>query len=296
MELSLPMKRRRILLLLALAVVAAGLALFWPRGPREPVYQGIPLSSWLGLDPAETTTRHEAVRALGTNALPWLLNEFSSQVPTNGFRVGFNNWADRHTRVTFRFRIDRVRRAASALQMLGPAVTPALPELARYFGDGLRASDAVFAMAGAGELAIPWFQKALDSTTAEAEIAAVACLERLATRTAAAIPPLVQALGHSNDVVRRMAAWALDAPTPRPDLTVPALTAALADSNAEVRRWAAQGLGWRAQHAASALSALRRLMTDTNRLVAQEAGNAVFKIESAAPPSGAWKAGTGQPH
>jgi hypothetical protein len=294
------MKRRRILLLLALAVVAMGLVVFWPRGPKEPVYQGKPLSQWLeaqvtptkqagGIIVATTTSEwpdaSTAVRALGTNALPWLLYEFSSQEPTNGLRVTFNRWADKYPRLRFLFRTDplRVKRAARGLQLLGPAVTPALPELARYFGDARRASDAIYAMAGAGELAIPWFDKALASTNAQAEVAAVACLERLATSTAAAVPPLVKALQHTNDAVRRMAAWALDASTARPDLTIPALTGALSDSDPEVRRWAAQGLGWRAKHASQSLPALRRLMADSNRHVAEDASNAVLRIEQTTP-------------
>ena len=136
------MKRRRILLLLALAAVAMGLGLFWPRGPKEPVYKGKRLSQWLadtvtppkragGLFPGTTTQPREdaseAARALGTNALPWLMYEFNSQVPTNGPRVTFNRWAGKHPRLTFRFHIDplRVTRAARGLQMLGPAITPA---------------------------------------------------------------------------------------------------------------------------------------------------------------------------
>jgi hypothetical protein len=297
------MKRRRFLLLLALAVVAAGFVLVWPRGPREPVHQGKPLSRWLeeamapskrvgGFFAGTTTESREwtdassAVRAIGTNALPWLLYEFNSQEPTNGLRVTFNRWALKHPRLSFRFHIDslRVTRAASGLQMLGPAVTPALPELARYFGDARRASDAIYAMAGAGELAIPWFRKALGSTNAQAEVAVVACLERLATTSAAAIPPLVEALQHTNVVVRRTAAWGLDAYTPPHDLTVAALTEALSDPDPAVRLWAAQALGWRATHAAQALPALRRLMLDSNRHIAEEASNAVVKITSAAPP------------
>src|SRR5262245_30938470 len=42
------MKRLRILLLLALAaIVAVGLVLFWPRGPKEPVWCDVPISQWI---------------------------------------------------------------------------------------------------------------------------------------------------------------------------------------------------------------------------------------------------------
>src|SRR5262249_56685440 len=94
------MKRRRILLLLALAAVtAAGFTVCWPRGPKEPVYQGKLLSQWLQV-PLENRSNQEveqavrAVKAIGTNALPSLLYEFSRPLP---LRIeSFNLWLSGH--------------------------------------------------------------------------------------------------------------------------------------------------------------------------------------------------------
>ena len=60
------MKRRRILLLLALVVVAMACVLFWPRGPAEPVYQGRKLSEWLedSFQGQEAETRRAAEQAV----------------------------------------------------------------------------------------------------------------------------------------------------------------------------------------------------------------------------------------
>src|SRR5262245_29805351 len=89
------MKRRRILLLLVLAAATAAGFLCWPRGPREPappepVYQGRTLSEWLedaypGPFGAKYRTAEQAVQAIGTNALPWLMSEFKRRSDANWF-------------------------------------------------------------------------------------------------------------------------------------------------------------------------------------------------------------------
>src|SRR6185503_1237613 len=84
-------KRRRILLLAAVGVMAA-LFFLWPRGPREPVYQGKRLTQWINQANTEirmgASGRFDRIReeartalaAIGTNALPFLLNEFTRPI------------------------------------------------------------------------------------------------------------------------------------------------------------------------------------------------------------------------
>src|SRR5574342_552978 len=85
---NLPMIRRRILLLLALAAVAAAIFLFLPRGPNEPVYEGKGLTQWIeeGYVQASSPTQYSrasrentrrALQAMGTNALPYLLYQLA---------------------------------------------------------------------------------------------------------------------------------------------------------------------------------------------------------------------------
>src|SRR5690348_12098163 len=73
--------RRRLLLLLTGAVLIASLLVFlWPeRGPKEPRYQGKSLSEWIARAvpipraPSMHADAEEAIRHMGTNALPCLL-------------------------------------------------------------------------------------------------------------------------------------------------------------------------------------------------------------------------------
>ena len=68
-------------MLLALALAGAALSLLW-RKPSEPVYQGRKLSAWCiqlsqSSSAEERTTAAEAIRQIGTNAFPQLLQWIS---------------------------------------------------------------------------------------------------------------------------------------------------------------------------------------------------------------------------
>ena len=93
--------RRRIGLVLIFGIIAAALA-YYTLQSREPVYQGRRLSAWLdeltaGMtgpvsngSPAVLENRHrkakEALRAIGTNALPQLVKYLPEKPGRGGFR------------------------------------------------------------------------------------------------------------------------------------------------------------------------------------------------------------------
>ncbi len=83
-------KRKRIVVFAGVIVAAAVSSIFWPR-EREPVYQGKKLSEWLkeyrqvahgGSDMEREAA--VAVRAIGTNALPWLERWIATDVCSYG--------------------------------------------------------------------------------------------------------------------------------------------------------------------------------------------------------------------
>jgi hypothetical protein len=70
-------RRRQITLIIVAAVSLAGIA-FWLLRPREPEYQGRPLSAWLedlttGRDGVQLERARQAIQEIGTNAVPELL-------------------------------------------------------------------------------------------------------------------------------------------------------------------------------------------------------------------------------
>src|SRR5690349_3457600 len=84
-------RRRPILIVLAASLlVAIGVVAFWP-GPKEPEYDGKTLSEWLDLcrnyrlgnesQSQSAQIAQEAVRKIGTNGLPLLVNWMNYDMP-----------------------------------------------------------------------------------------------------------------------------------------------------------------------------------------------------------------------
>ena len=131
------MSRKRI----AVAISTVSLLLFFV-GPRrqnthpEPVWDGRSLSSWLddlatGSSKEVREPAEEALRKIGTNALPFLLETLAQR--DSGLNRTLLKLNEKQTLVRFRARAvsrDRVR-ALLAFDALGTLARPALPELAR---------------------------------------------------------------------------------------------------------------------------------------------------------------------
>jgi hypothetical protein len=290
------MNRRRILLVLSLAAVAAGVAVFWPRGPKEPVYQGKRLSKWIKEAHGESELRMEplsrqarqtarkAIRSIGTNALPFLLSELTG--PISQWRVSFNRWAEGKTMVPFRFRDEeqRIWQAADGLHFLGPDSAPALPVLAGCLADPQRGFAAAHAMSGAGELAVPYLLPAIAATDLTTARKALGALGDIAKENESAVPILVQFVTHTNSSIRQWAASHLAVVESHTDLTVPVLTAALSDPEWAVRHYAANALGGIGPKAKAAVPELLRLMKQTPSSATLAASNALFHIDPTTLP------------
>ena len=135
------MKRRRILLFILSTVAAITFAiLVWPR-EREPEYNAIPLSEWIthynidGYDSQAT----EAIRHIGTNALPYLLRWIHYEKPrwkTSLNLLGAKLPSSIQKLPLFRWLVYdkaelRAERAVDAFSVLGPKARPATDELVR---------------------------------------------------------------------------------------------------------------------------------------------------------------------
>ena len=285
--------------MLALAVGVAGVAILWPRGPREPVYEGKRLSEWI--EDAHPTLRYttgmelskeqeaalQAIHAIGTNALPWLMYEYTR--PLSKWRLTYNRWADRRTKWKFRFDAgqSRIGRATSGLELLGSDIAPALPELAGLLGDRAPGRAAEMVMAQGTWQAVPYFVKAVNSTNPHIQVAAVHGLSMLTVTVAAAVPPLVLSLQSTNFWIRVSAAEGLQRTPFHPELTIPALTVALSDPVPHVQRMAASSLASLQNIADSLIANLRQQMQSTNLAVVLTASNALHLLHStpARPPA-----------
>jgi len=138
--------------------------------PNEPNYGGKTLSTWLdelaALDYSKRwdplTKPVQAVRAMGTNALPWLLSELRS----DGGRLPakLNQLLTKQSVIKYRFRDinSRLSRAALGFQALGELAEPAIPALLRLVEN--KPGFVPGALAAIGPAAVPALQQCLTDT------------------------------------------------------------------------------------------------------------------------------------
>jgi hypothetical protein len=131
------MRKRGVYLMMAVLVVGGVLVTVFGRREREPEYGGKRLSEWVMKLPSEGAEK--AIRAIGTNALPYLMKWIRYDMPSWKQRLygGVNaalsslnsEWglSDEQT-----FRSDR---AVDAFRVLGGQAKPAIPELSGMLND-----------------------------------------------------------------------------------------------------------------------------------------------------------------
>ena len=133
----------RVLHFVAGVALLAVAFVVWPRGPKEPVYQGKALTQWIreahdvGIF-EQTDETKAAMSAMGTNAIPFLLKEFTR--PIGRWQGRLYAWVNGRPFFRIRLRTDeeRVRLAGNGLLLLGTNAAPALPVLAGYRNDPVR--------------------------------------------------------------------------------------------------------------------------------------------------------------
>jgi len=178
-----------------------GVAL-WP-GEREPEYKGKKLSEWL--DEYNSPAAKQAISAIGTRALPFLVTWIRNEHPE--WREGLNNFARRWG--LFEKRVERDDNQRKWLQInapygfkeLGVLALPAVPQLTNLFCDpnwnngGVSAGEALAYLGPAWPQAIPLVCRSLTNRSpAVRERAVQACAFMKESRDAV-VPALTLACG-----------------------------------------------------------------------------------------------------
>ena len=163
------MNRRRVFILVSLGVVVSLILLLWPSQP-EPAYQNRRLSSWL-LDSGPFPSGHdqgagEAIRQMGTNSLPCLINWLDYQRPAWRDKVvvlysklprALQNQSLKESLASGR--AQKLSEAALwTFEILGPSAAPAVPQLTRMLedpGKSALAGRVMYCLGGIGEPARP---------------------------------------------------------------------------------------------------------------------------------------------
>ncbi|MBI3415975.1 MAG: HEAT repeat domain-containing protein [Verrucomicrobia bacterium] len=291
------MKNREFSIEIGIVALLVGLFVFVLLSPvaREPVYQGKPLKVWLeAFDQNYQTTNYiaaqAAIRAMGTNTLPFLIRYLRSKDPP--FHIQVVRW-----RAKLHLLGDKVdyatfwhRRAATACGELGADGEAAFPAMVEAMNDYQAASDVGDALSRMMPKSVPVLTnvllkgnvtarcRAADALTTAFSLAAVEEMGRTA---------LLNALNDPDPGPRATAASAFQFWNTRLDLIVPVLARALSDPDPSVRGNAATSLGNFGNAARPAVPMLLKLLQDTNDYPRKRSAEMLLKID----PDAASKAG-----
>jgi len=271
--------RRWFRIALAVVVVASVLAaVVWQVWPEpEPVYQGKSLRAWIlqynyAQKEGEKTRGQEAqdaVRHIGTNAIPTLLKMLSKKDSAAESKlVGLWNRHLHSVPYSIRYPDWYENQAANLNSMAAQ-------------GFEILGADAQQAAAAL----IRIYERNISPTSQYATGTALNGIGPAAQRMA--IPSYLRGAASSNATVREVAVWSLFGVHTEPQLVVPALVRALGDTNWVIRLVAARGLGNFGTNAQQAVPALVILLSDPNMRVRPNATNALKAID----PEVAAKAG-----
>lgn len=202
--------RQRVLFLVAGVAFLAVAFFAWHLGPNEPVYQGKAVTQWIneahdvGIF-EQTDEMKTAMLAFGTNAVPFLLEEFTR--PISRRRDRLYAWINSHSFFKIRLRTDeeRVIVAGRGLMLLETNAAPALPVLARYLEDPARDGFVTEIFYTLGDAALPYVAAGLTSTNSLAITNVLGSLQRMAYRSVRARDAFATALSHPSPTVRATA-------------------------------------------------------------------------------------------
>jgi HEAT repeat protein len=234
------------------------------------------------LDDGDTQTEHEAaadaIRHIGSNAVPWLLKWMQYEQPA--WKEGIEDFRNRHrlTWITVDRAELRARGAHGVFEVLGPRGRAAAPELTRLLNqpvEKISSYRALYALSYLGADALNPLMSASTNASLRLRCQALTLLGKLGTNARPAIPLLFECFQDKDWNVASAAAAGLGQMKFAPDTIVPFLTEAL---RGRYREYAAMALRQFGEQSRPALPALLELCSDPEDLVRQEATNAIREI------------------
>ncbi len=260
-----------------IATIVIGCVLFFS-GETEPSYAGKSLSAWVdtpigvGLPTKPSSEAVSAIRAIGTNALPFLVEWIRYEPSVLRQKAephvrSLPSWL-LHPPLIWRLLYRdayRAHGAKDAFIALGPAAAPAVPQLHAIFLATTNSSvrgNVVFSLLGMGPEATP----ALTNIAATTDYGALIVLQvdrRYSANVEAFTPILINYLRGTNFNMALIGLAGLARFQPDPEHSVPALIAALERPEEQIRVTACMALANYGAEARAALPALNRLTSET---------------------------------
>jgi hypothetical protein len=288
------MSRRRKWLWLAGCVMMACTVIAYLKREQEPSFGGKRLSEWIEAynnrwAREEAEKAKEAIRQIGTNALPYLLARMDYE-PTWNFEGRIIQKlppALRDSRVVAKLdrMSDRAQRRAynslNAFMVLGPVAAPAIPELVQRINltnSRVRKDIAGIAISSAGPAAFASLLEMISGPAHTENDALPNWVGSMGTNARPIIPVLIDRLHHTNALVATLAAETLGRAWWNPGPVVPALASVIDDRDSDIRPKAMNALAEFGPQARPALDSLRRALKDPLQYIRVAATNALERI------------------
>jgi len=262
-----------------LVITLAGLTTWRVSEPREAVYQGKTLSSWLEAyypwgqkqQVEEYARADEALRQMGTNALPFLL--LMIRASDSPLRRSANTLLRKQRFFEFELAIAETshRRAQAAFRALREIAKPAIPQLAQLLND--RDPDvAAYAADALGEIGPDSAGALVDAMHHES-----GKVRALGAMAAGSCAFEANHSGHEPVDAKMAAAFGSFA-----NRVVPHLVNCLKDNDPDVRGRAAEALGFFGKPSSKVLSGLTELLADKDPWPRRAATRAIAEFGSEA--------------
>lgn len=250
----------------------------------EPTHDGRPLSHWLedlrAENPVVRTNGAVAIRKIGTNALPHLIQLIETPDSSlSPLKQKANDLLWRQSWIQFRFRRPYERRSDGlrGLAALGPEAKAAIPNVAKLLDQESHSSFAAYVLHLIGSEAVPSLQTALTNKSEATRRHAAGALGL--SRSESAVPDLLQMLKAPEFLEKNAAVRALSRFPGQADLIVPAFMDCLDNSDSTFRSNAARALLEFGDNAWPAIPKLLRLVENPDHHVCTTAAGVLMKLD-----------------
>jgi hypothetical protein len=291
--------KHRVKLLLFLLLVSATVSVLRPAKP-QPTYQGKPIAHWMftfwnpyGYGVHAKEDARQALKAIGTNALPFFVQWISETPGRSRFRDVLQTYSYRLPLLsqwdTFQRWLSTVPEneaamnyslaAVDAFAVLGVEASAAIPDLAKIAHASYEtrsAQHAIRALANIGPPALPSVTAVASDSSAACRCYAITALEDFGTNAIPAIPLLLNCL--TNPLLTVSAAETIQHLKLEPRSCVPALLQLVNTPDENNQICAIRALGAFGKEAVTAAPAINSLLGSSSFFVRGTARKALLQI------------------
>jgi len=252
---------------------------------HEPSYQGRTLSQWVDQTPegwyVNSTEAPEAIRRIGTNAIPTILKWISYESSPLRTRIAML-LSRLHLQPRFTlYPEQRADHAEIVFSILGPEARAAIPELTRLAltsSDDRRSHRCINSLSYLGPDALPSLLTIVTNNPLRSRAVAISRLPKFYQEARAFVPVLIQCVGDQDNGIALEAVEALGKLRVERSLVLPGLTYALRSPSVPVRLRAMNTIRSISSPTSEAVPFLLPMLTDPEPLVRYAASNALHKI------------------